>query len=378
MSGNVPERRFAHGLVIGKFYPPHNGHAYLIRTAANHCDAVTVAVLGASVESLSIAQRVDWLRTTFSDHPHLRIVGELDDAPIDYQSEAVWAMHVDAMRRAVARADEVFTTTPPVDAIFSSETYGDRLAGYFNAAHVCLDQTRDLYPVSGTAVRASPVATWPHLPAATRAGLCLRVVVVGAESIGTTTLSRDLADALRERSGVWQRTEWVAEYGREYSANLLALTRAANPNARAEDIVWHGDDFVAVAREQCRREDAAAALSSPVLICDTDAWATRLWHERYMGGEHPEVVRIATAMPPRALYLLTSDEGVPFIDDGLRDGEHIRHWMHERFVAQLESQAVPWQLMTGSPTIRLAAALRAVDDLIARSWQYALPLEQRA
>lgn len=378
MSSNAPRRRYAHGLVIGKFYPPHDGHAYLIRTAANHCDAVTVAVLGASVESLSIEQRVDWLQATFADHPHVRVVGELDDAPIDYHSDAVWAMHVDAMRRAVSRADTTFTTAPPVDAIFSSEAYGDRLARYFDADHVCLDQTRDLYPVSGTAVRTSPVATWTHLPAATRAGLCLRVVAIGAESTGTTTLSRDLAQALRERGGIWQRTEWVAEYGREYSANLLALTRAADANAGVEDIVWHGDDFVAVASEQCRREDAAAARGGPVLICDTDAWATRLWHERYMGGEHPEVARIAAAMPPRALYLLTSDEGVPFVDDGLRDGEHIRHWMHERFVAQLRAQSVPWQMMVGSPAVRLAAALRAVDELIARSWRFALPLEQRA
>ncbi len=378
MSGNAPRRRFAHGLVIGKFYPPHHGHTYLIRTAANHCDAVTVAVLGASVESLSIEQRVDWLRSTFADHPHVRIVGELDDAPIDYQSDAVWAMHIDAMRQAVSHADAMFAAAPPVDALFSSESYGDRLAGYFDAAHVCLDQTRELYPVSGTAVRTSPVATWSNLPAATRAGLCLRVVVVGAESTGTTTLARDLAEALRERGDIWQRTEWVAEYGREYSANLLALTRAANRHARAEDIVWHGDDFVTVAREQCRREDAAAALGSPVLICDTDAWATRLWHERYMGGEHPQVAQIAAAMPPRALYLLTSDDGVPFVDDGLRDGEHIRHWMHERFIAQLQAQKVPWQMMVGSRADRLSAALRAIDELIARSWQFELPLEQRA
>lgn len=48
---------FAHGLVIGKFYPPHLGHEYLIRTAAAHCRNVTVAVLGSSVESISMQAR---------------------------------------------------------------------------------------------------------------------------------------------------------------------------------------------------------------------------------------------------------------------------------------------------------------------------------
>ena len=49
---------YQHGLVIGKFYPPHLGHIYLIRTAAAHCQQVTVGVLGASVETITIAQRV--------------------------------------------------------------------------------------------------------------------------------------------------------------------------------------------------------------------------------------------------------------------------------------------------------------------------------
>ena len=75
---------FQHGLVIGKFYPPHLGHEYLIRTAALHSQAVTVAVLGANAEQLTIAQRVQWLRAAFADTPNVRIVGELDDVPVDY------------------------------------------------------------------------------------------------------------------------------------------------------------------------------------------------------------------------------------------------------------------------------------------------------
>jgi len=56
----------------------------------------------------------------------------------------------------------------------------------------CLDQTRKLYPTSGTAVRQDLVPQWDMLSPAVRAGLAMRVVVVGAESAGTTTLSREL------------------------------------------------------------------------------------------------------------------------------------------------------------------------------------------
>lgn len=368
---------FEHGLVVGKFYPPHMGHEYLIRTAARHCRRVTVAVLGASVESISMQQRVAWLRESFAGDPHVRIVAELDDIPVDYASPAIWTAHVDVMRLAIAHADLDDGPASAVDAVFTSESYGEELARRFSAAHICLDQSRTLYPVSGTAVRADPAAHWQLLPPAVRADLALRVVVLGAESTGTTTLSRDLAAALRERGGIWSRTGWVAEYGREYSANLLALARAQTPGARAQDIDWRSDDFVAIAREQCRLEDLAARDGSPVLVCDTDALATCVWHQRYMGTEHRDVERIAAAMPPRAVYLLTSDEGVAFEDDGLRDGEHLRQWMTGQFRERLAALNAPWVELRGSPSERCAAALAALEEALARAWHFSPPLEQR-
>ncbi|MDR1463578.1 MAG: AAA family ATPase [Azoarcus sp.] len=369
---------YAHGLVIGKFYPPHLGHEYLIRTAAAHCRRVTVGVLGASVETISMRQRVEWLRESFSAAPHVRIVAELDDVPVDYNCPRIWAAHVEAMRRAIVRADRDYGQAPAVDAVFTSESYGEELARRFAAAHVCLDRSRDLYPVSGTAVRASPVAQWQWLSPAVRAGLALRVVALGAESSGTTTLSRDLAAALRERGGIWEGTGWVAEYGREYSVNLLALARAAQPGARVEDIAWESGDFTAIASEQCRREEEAARNGGPVLVCDTDALATCIWHERYMGRSSDEVAGIAAAMPPRALYLLTSDAGVPFNDDGLRDGEHIRQWMSGRFRERLAAQEVPWLELRGTPEERCKCALDAVERTLADAWRFAPPLEQTA
>lgn len=365
---------YQHGLVIGKFYPPHLGHVYLIRTAAAHCQQVTVGVLGSSVESISIAQRVSWLRETFADTPHVRIVGALDDVPVDYTSPAIWEAHVAIMRRAEQEADRTFGSTASVDAVFTSERYGDELARQFSSAHVCLDQARALYPVSGTAARADPVAQWDMLPPAVQAGLALRVVVVGAESTGTTTLSQDLAASLRQRGGVWARTAWVAEYGREYSVNLLALARARKPSASVADIAWQSSDFSHVAAEQCRREEQAARHGSPVLVCDTDAFATRLWHERYMGRPSASVAAIAQAMPPRTVYLLTSDAGVTFEDDGLRDGAHLRQWMTGRFRSMLAQHDVPWVELTGSSAERCRHALDVVDACLAKAWQFAAPL----
>lgn len=370
----MPRILFQHALVIGKFYPPHIGHEYLIRTAATHSHAVTVLVLGASAESIPIARRVGWLQSALQGTPQVRIVGALDDVPVDYHDDAIWQAHVAIMKAALAgQVQAGDATAPPVDVVFSSEAYGARLATYFSAQHVCLDPRRSHYRTSGTAVRADLAGQWHCLSPAVQAGMALRVVVLGAESTGTTMLSRDLAAALRARGGVWSQTQWVAEFGREYSATLLALVHAADPRATVHDIDWQSSDFETVARTQCLREDTAAAHGSPVLVCDTDALATCIWHERYMGCSSPAVLGIAQAMPPRALYVLTSEVGVAFEDDGLRDGEHLRTDMNQRFRETLASQSVPWIEVQGTPTQRCAQALRAIDAQILVAHTFAAP-----
>jgi len=84
---------------------------------------------------------------------------------------------------------------------------------------------------------------------------------------------------------------------------------------------WRTDDFVGIATQQQADEDAAARHSGPLLVCDTDALATSIWHERYLGYRSPEVEALAAARH-YALYVLTMDD-ISFVQDGTRDGEPV-------------------------------------------------------
>ncbi|MBB2945156.1 NadR type nicotinamide-nucleotide adenylyltransferase [Actinoplanes lutulentus] len=357
--------RYRHGLIVGKFYPPHAGHHALIEAAAAVCDRVTVVVAPSSGESIPLSLRLDWLREAHG--PAVRFAGVYDDHPIDYADPAVWDLHM-ALFRAAAGTDRV-------DAVFSSEEYGSELARRFHAEAVLVDPERVRVPVSGTAIREDPVAYWDRIGPGVRGWLTRRVIVVGAESTGTTTMARAMARHYRSRGGVWSDTRWVPEYGRELTEIKLRELRRDRPAATVFDVTWDRADFVTVAAEQNAAEDAAARAGSPVIFGDTDAFATTIWEERYLGSTSAAV---AALVREPDLYLLTEADGVPFDDDGLRDGEHLRHWMTERFRTELESRGVAYISLAGSYPQRLRTAVLAVDGLLAGGWDLNAPITPKA
>jgi nicotinamide riboside kinase len=131
------------------------------------------------------------------------------------------------------------------------------------------------------------------------------------------------------------------------------------------DPLWRTEEFSRIAEEQTRREDAASRQANRVLLCDTNAFATVLWHRRYMGG-HSQATEEIARRGKCDLYLLTGDE-IPFVQDGLRDGEHIRHEMHGWFEHALAKQSVPWQIVCGSHETRMRVTIGKIRELFQNS-----------
>lgn len=338
--------RYRHGLVVGKFYPLHAGHANLLAHAVRSCERVTVQVLGSSVETIPVATRARWVQV---EQPSAHVVTGVDDGEVDFDSPAAWDHHTAVIASLL---DE------PVDAVLTSDPYGAELARRLGADWVQVDPGRVANPVSGVAVRADLAGWWWALPPQVRADLVVRVVVLGAESTGSTTLAEALAAELG--------TIWVPEYGREYS--MIRPGGLETP--------WRSEEFDLVVERQLRWErEAALVAPGPLLVCDTDVLATALWHERYVGSESPSVIAAAQGHRP-ALYLLTGDE-IGFHQDGWRDGEHIRHAMQQRFRDVLAAQPVPWLEVRGSVAERVAAARPAITDAVAAATTFGVPLQYR-
>ena len=181
--------------------------------------------------------------------------------------------------------------------------------------------------------------------------LVKRVVVIGAESTGKTTLARMLAERFE--------TEWVPEFGREHWKRKIAGHRITDPPPS-----WSRDEFLEIATEQQAREEAAARRANRVLFADTNAFATGTWYERYHHARDPRVDAIG-ARDKVDLYLLTAPD-VPFVQDGVRDGEHIREWMDLRLVEQLAKGSAPVLRLAGPYEPRFEKAVAAVERLLGK------------
>ena len=319
------------GFVVGKFYPPHRGHKHLIETARKDVDELIVMVAHHPTHRIPGEVRKAWLQEIHPDCDIRLVIDELED---DSQQ---WA---DFTRAYLGRSPDI---------VFTSEDYGPVFASLMGSKHVMVDRLRSTVPISATQVRSDPSRFLDQLEPCVRAWFIRRVVLIGAESTGKTTLAQRLASHYR--------AAWVPEYGREHWEKKVAGLSMKDPLPN-----WTPDEFVHIATEQQRREETAAKESCRLLICDTNAFATGTWYERYYGARHQLVDQIGEKSRTD-LYLLASPD-VPFVQDGFRDGERIRDWMHQRFLEQLIQLSPPFHVLSGGYEERFQEGVKAVDALI--------------
>jgi len=321
------------GFIVGKFYPPHPGHKHLIDSARMQVDELVVVIAHHPTQTIPGEVRLAWMQEIHPDCDVRLVPDELEN------ESQPWA---DFTVRYLGR---------PPDVVFSSEDYGPVYASLMGSRHVMIDRFRTTVPISGTQVRDDPLTFLDQLEPCVRAWFVKRIVLIGAESTGKTTLAEQLA--------CHYRTQWVPEYGREHWERKVA---GLSMNAPLPG--WTSEEFVHIAEEQQRREDVAARTANGILFCDTNAFATGTWHERYY-QRRDERVDLIGGRSKADLYLIAAPD-VPFVQDGFRDGEKIRDWMDQRFMEQLKQGSTPWQRIDGPFASRLQKAIAVVDRLTSK------------
>jgi HTH-type transcriptional repressor of NAD biosynthesis genes len=171
---------------------------------------------------------------------------------------------------------------------------------------------------------ALPVADSPN-PA------LVRVVLLGAESTGKTTLCRALAAAYG--------TAWVPEYGRLLTEEKLgALTYG---------------DHLHIAQRHLELEDEWAAHARRFLFVDTNAITTALYSYYYYQRCDPALLQLARGCRTRYAHTVVCQPSIPFEADGWRGPEALRNVQQGTTLMQLDLLGIPYTCVDGSVAERV-------------------------
>ena len=168
-----------------------------------------------------------------------------------------------------------------------------------------------------------------------------RVVVIGPECTGKTTLARELAD----RFGV----PWVPEFARAF------VDRARRP-VRFEDVD-------AIGRGQLAAEDEARRRGGPLVVLDTDLVSTWVYSLHYY-RDCPAWIEHAARERLSELYLLLGTD-VPWVPEGYyREQPERREELYTLFERTLEGLGARMVEVRGTWDQRRAAAIAAIEKLL--------------
>jgi NadR type nicotinamide-nucleotide adenylyltransferase len=179
-----------------------------------------------------------------------------------------------------------------------------------------------------------------------------KIVIIGPESTGKSTLSEQLANHYK--------TAWVPEYARAYLMQHGMKYTYEDLLTIAQGQIALEEKYIAAATQQPAGQTAAP------LFIDTNLYVMKVWCEFVFGKCHPWIIDQIDKRKYDCYLLCNID--LPWIKDELREYPDliIRQQLYNIYKDILIDQPVPWIDISGNYDERLQKAIKAVDELLQR------------
>ena len=166
-----------------------------------------------------------------------------------------------------------------------------------------------------------------------------KIVVIGPESTGKSTLTQQLAQHFECPS--------VQEYAREY------IDRLERPYVQ--------DDLLAIARGQLVLEDKLSQTNSAYLFCDTDLRVINIWSIIKYGQTDPWITNQIQQRTYHGYLLMNVD--LPWKNDPQREHEHRLEELFDMYHKDLSHSGVPYSIISGQGKERFQSAIDFILSL---------------
>ena len=244
----------------GSFDPLHIGHIHDIIKAASMCNTLYVMISWCEGrESTSKEIRYRWILNSCKHLSNVKIIMVEDKAVSkeEYNTDYYWEKGAEDIKKTIGK---------PIDIVFCGDDYlgTNRFESLYEPESVVYYFPRHEVPISSTEIREWASNHWDYIPAVCKDFYTRKVLVIGGESTGKSTLVQNLALAYN--------TNFVAEVGRDTCEY-----------AGGEDFMIDEDMYENILRQKLLVMDAAKN-SNRILFVDTDS-ITTMFYGKFLLGE---------------------------------------------------------------------------------------------